>query len=123
MNVVGIHHVNLVVDDLDAARRFYGEVLAFEELPRPNFGFPGAWYRAGAQQIHLQVGDAPAPKSVQHFALEVTDLDAVVERLATRGMHAGGVPHTRGAGRQAFLTDPAGNLIELNEPDPEPRSG
>jgi predicted enzyme related to lactoylglutathione lyase len=27
------------------------------------------------------------------------------------------IPHTPGAGRQAFLSDPAGNVIELNQPD------
>jgi catechol 2,3-dioxygenase-like lactoylglutathione lyase family enzyme len=113
---VGIHHVNLLFDDLDAAREFYGGTMGFEELPRPDFGFPGAWFRMGAHQLHLSPGAAPG--SLQHFALEVDDLDAALADLATRGLVVTPSDPVDGAGRQAFLTDPTGNLIELNQPDP-----
>jgi len=111
---VGIHHVNLMFDDIDAAREFYGETMGFEELPRPDFGFPGLWFQMGAHQLHLMPGAAPA--SFQHFALEVEDLDATLAELAERGLVVPANDPVDGAGRQAFLRDPTGNVIELNQP-------
>ena len=74
MKPVGIHHVNILFDNIDAARAFYGETLGFDEIERPDFGFPGLWFQMGAQQLHL--GPGSAPDSFQHFALEVDDLEA-----------------------------------------------
>jgi catechol 2,3-dioxygenase-like lactoylglutathione lyase family enzyme len=55
------------------------------------------------------------PPLGQHFALAVTDLDAAVAELRGLGV-AVTDPVPVGPGRQAFLTDPAGNRIELQEP-------
>jgi catechol 2,3-dioxygenase-like lactoylglutathione lyase family enzyme len=111
---VGIHHVNLLFDDIDAARVFYAETMGFEEIERPDFGFPGLWFRMGAHQLHLSPGAAPG--TLQHFALEVEDLDESLADLASRGLAVTPSDPVDGAGRQAFLTDPTGNLIELNQP-------
>ena len=62
------------------------------------------------------------PNGGAHFALHVEDLDAAVDALRAKGIKVDPVPEMPGAGRQAFLTDPAGNLIELNQPTgPVPR--
>ena len=114
MKPVGIHHVNLMFDDIDAAREFYGKTLGFEELERPDFGFPGLWFQMGAHQLHMQPG--AAPDSFQHFALEVDDLPAVLEELAANGLEVAASPTVDGAGLQAFFKDPTGNVIELNQP-------
>jgi glyoxylase I family protein len=45
----------------------------------------------------------------------VTDLDAAVAELRGQGVVVT-EPVTVGRGRQAFLTDPAGNRVELQEP-------
>ncbi len=50
------------------------------------------------------------------MALEVDDLDSVIGALEIAGVKVGRIPETIGAGRQAFLQDPTGNLIELNQP-------
>ncbi len=114
MKPVGIHHVNILFDDIDATRAFYSVTLGFEEIERPDFGVPGLWFQMGAQQLHLSPG--AAPDSFQHFALEVDDIDAVLEELASRGLEVSLSPSVDGAGRQAFLADPTGNIIELNQP-------
>jgi catechol 2,3-dioxygenase-like lactoylglutathione lyase family enzyme len=111
---IGIHHVNLMFEDIDAAREFYGETLGFEELERPDFGFPGLWFQMGAHQIHLQPGGAP--DSFQHFALEVEGFDSLVEELRELGVEIMMGAPVDGAGRQAFIKDPTGNIIELNQP-------
>lgn len=115
MNVVGVHHVSIGVSDVDAAVEFYGW-LGLTLLPRPDFGFPGAWLQAGGQQVHLIGTDVVPPGIENHYAFQVEDLDACVVELAAHGVPArrSGTP---GAGRQAFVQDPSGNVVELNQPD------
>ena len=115
MQPLGVHHVSINVDDVDAALAFYVDTLGLTVRDdRPNFPFPGAWLNAGHQQVHL-IGGTP-PKDVgQHFAFAVEDLDAVVQEIRGRGLEVSD-PVPVGPGRQAFLHDPAGNKVELNQP-------
>lgn len=115
MKPAGIHHVSICVADADTALGFYRDVLGMTVLPRPDLG-PGHWLDAGGQQVHLMQADEPPPRS-NHFALRVDDLDDVVEVLQARGVDVHVSPHIPGAGRQAFLHDPFGNFIELNQPE------
>jgi glyoxylase I family protein len=115
MRPAGLHHVSINVNDVAAARDFYTRVLGLtERTDRPGFGFGGAWLDAGGQQVHLIEADVP-PSLGQHFALAVTDLDAAVAELRGRGIRVTD-PVPVGLGRQAFLEDPAGNRIELQQP-------
>ena len=115
MRPAGLHHVSINVDDVPAARDFYIRVLGLtERADRPDFSFGGAWLDAGDQQVHLIEADVP-PSMGQHFALAVTDIDAAVAELRGIGV-AVTDPVRVGRGRQAFLTDPAGNRVELQEP-------
>jgi glyoxylase I family protein len=114
MRPLGVHHVSINVQDVEEAVRFYTEVLGLVPRPdRPDFGFPGAWLDAGAQQLHLLQGAAPATGG-PHFALRVEDLDRVVAELRRRGV-AVSDPVPVGTSRQAFLDDPSGNAVELHE--------
>ena len=116
MALVGVHHVSLNVGDAEKAVRFYREVLGLEQIPRPDFGFPGYWLRSGGQEIHLiQVADHRAPDG-QHFAFRVEELDRVVAQIRSHGVEVSDPFPVPGAGRQSFLRDPSGNLIELNQP-------
>jgi len=115
MRPAGLHHVSINVRDVPAARDFYVGVLGLtERADRPDFSFDGAWLDAGSQQIHLIKADVP-PDRGQHFALAVTDLNAAVAELRSRGVTVT-EPVPVGTGRQSFLSDPAGNRIELQEP-------
>jgi catechol 2,3-dioxygenase-like lactoylglutathione lyase family enzyme len=117
MKLRGVHHVSLNVHDVAETGRFYVEVLGLERLPRPDFGVPGLWLRCEEQEIHLiEVESHRAPEG-QHFALRVDDLDAALAELSRRGVKASAPFRIPGGGRQSFIRDPAGNLIELNEPD------
>jgi glyoxylase I family protein len=106
--------VSLNVADVGAAVGFYGDLLGLPvREDRTDFGFGGAWLDAGPQQIHLIEG--PVPTAVgQHLALQVDDLDGVVAELRARGVGVS-EPLPVGGGRQAFLSDPSGNLIELHQ--------
>ena len=41
----GIHHVSINVRDVDAAIRFYVDLLGMQQIERPDRGGPGAWLR------------------------------------------------------------------------------
>ncbi len=112
----GLHHVSICVRDTDEAVDFYTKVLGFDVLPRPDFGFGGCWLETGNGQVHLLESDAARPQG-DHFALRVEDLDAAVDDIRAAGWKVDPIPHMQGAGRQAFLHDPSGNMIELNQPD------
>jgi catechol 2,3-dioxygenase-like lactoylglutathione lyase family enzyme len=115
MKPLGVHHVSINVVDVDAAVAFYTDVLGFTRRDdRPDFGFPGAWLDAGDQQLHLIGGDVP-PSVGQHFAVRVADIDETIAELRNRGAQVSD-PSPVGTGRQAFIADPSGNLVEIHQP-------
>ena len=109
-----MHHVSINVDDVDAALSFYTDVLGLRRrTDRPDFAFGGAWLDAGGQQVHLIEGTPPTAAG-QHFALQVDDLDGTVAELRGRDVEVSD-PRPVGSSRQAFLSDPSGNLVELHQ--------
>jgi glyoxylase I family protein len=115
MRPAGLHHVSINVSDVPAALDFYTRLLGLtERADRPDFSFGGAWLDAGDQQVHLIEADVPTSVG-QHFALAVTDLDAAVAELRGQGV-AVTEPVLVGRGRQAFVNDPSGNRVELQQP-------
>jgi catechol 2,3-dioxygenase-like lactoylglutathione lyase family enzyme len=114
MRPLAVHHVSINVDDVEAALTFYVDVLGLTpRTDRPGFSFGGAWLDAGGQQVHLIEGQL-TPGTGQHFALLVDDLDATVAELRERGVDVSD-PKPVGPNRQAFLSDPAGNMVELHQ--------
>lgn len=111
----GIHHVSINVGDVDEALRFYVDVLGLEPLPRPELGFPGAWLKAGEQEVHLLGIESGKPLREQHFAFLVENLDEVIERLRERDVRVSDAMEIEGVCRQAFAHDPSGNMVEFNE--------
>ena len=115
MEPVGIHHVSINVDDVDAALAFYVDKLGLKvRSDRPNFSFDGAWLDAGGQQVHLIRGDCPRDTG-QHFALAFVDLSVVVATLRQQGLDVT-EPVVSGTSLQSFVIDPAGNRVELHQP-------
>jgi catechol 2,3-dioxygenase-like lactoylglutathione lyase family enzyme len=115
MKPAGVHHVAICVADAQKGLLFYRDVLGMTQLPRPDMG-PGYWLDAGGQQVHLMQSDAPPP-SANHFAIRVDDIDEAVADLQANGIEVHQLPLVPGSGHQAFLHDPFGNMIELNQPE------
>lgn len=133
----GLQHCGLVVSELERSRRFYSDVLGFEEVARPRtFTFLGAWFRVGESEIHLlaasdttgragivEPGPSVAVGLASHIAFEVDDLDASVARVHAHGVPVVGGPMARGDGvTQVFLRDPDGYVLELFERTGEDQS-
>jgi catechol 2,3-dioxygenase-like lactoylglutathione lyase family enzyme len=115
MRPTGIHHVSINVSDTAQAVAFYTDVLGLTVRDdRPDFSFAGAWLNLGPHQVHLLELPAPSDDG-QHFAIQVDDLDGAVAELREKGVEVSD-PKPVGTARQAFLHDPSGNLVELNQP-------
>ena len=119
--VRAIDHCSLIVQNTAKALEFYKNILGLAvDESRPDLGYPGAWLQLRNGQIHLL--EVPNPDSVEnrpehggldhHVALQVSDLDKLVERLEKNG-----IDYSRSkSGRAAlFCRDYDSNAIELVE--------
>jgi catechol 2,3-dioxygenase-like lactoylglutathione lyase family enzyme len=120
--IAGLDHVQVAAPAgcEAAARAFYGGLLGLEELSKPRAlaGRGGAWFRCGAQQLHVGVEAAFAPAAKAHPAFAVTGpgaLDALAERLAAAGAPVRWDEELPGV-RRFYTEDPWGNRLELCEP-------
>lgn len=126
INFTGVHHIGVLVEDLDRALEFYCGVLGLEINPdRPDDKLPygGAWLWIGPEMIHLM--ELPSPDPVEgrpthggrdrHCCVGLPDIAPLEARLS-----AAGIPFTRSnSGRAAiFFRDPDMNTLECVEAEP-----
>ena len=103
--LVGINHVALEVDDLEAALEWYGQVFEFDLRGR----VPGmAFLDMGDQFIALSEGRSQPADDDRHFGLVVDDLEAARDALAEAGAE---ILPSRGLD----FRDPWGNHIQVVE--------
>jgi len=132
MTIDAIHHVSLVVTDLERSRRFYREILGLREIERPPFNFPGAWFQLGAsQQLHLIVHANPTFRTGKpldtrdsHFAVRVANYWKTVAFLHDHGyredtpaddlMRLIVNPRATAGFPQMYILDPDRHVIEIN---------
>ena len=112
-----IQHVNVNVDDLDAAIAFYRDVLGLPLDHTPDQGFRSQFFRIGpVQQIHMnEIADSHQFRG--HFCIVVPDFLAVFRRAKAAGAIDtkpwGRVRRLPSGAMQMFVRDPAGNLVEI----------
>lgn len=100
-----------------AARSFYGTVLGFTEIEKPETlrSLGGAWFSTGNLDIHLGVDPYFRPQKKAHVAYQVDDLELVANRLADAGHPV--LRDDRLPGYARFYTeDPFGNCVEILTP-------
>jgi catechol 2,3-dioxygenase-like lactoylglutathione lyase family enzyme len=99
------------VRDLDEGRRFYRDLLGFEELA---VDFEARWsnLRRGEMEIGLVEGE-PEDTGVAH--VDVADLKEEADRLRAAGVEVGIVLELPGEMRLLDIYDPDGNRIQLAE--------
>jgi catechol 2,3-dioxygenase-like lactoylglutathione lyase family enzyme len=97
------------VRDLDEGRRFYRELLGFEEVA---VDFEARWstLRRGEMEIGLAQGE-PVDNGVAH--VDVADLKLEAERLRAAGVDVGIVLELTGEMRLLDVYDPDGNRVQL----------
>ena len=98
------------------ARRFYGDLLGLEEIPKPEpmRASGGAWFRIGSQQLHIGIEDpfAPARKAHPGLRVDADALDAIAQRLQQAGSPVDWDQRYPGV-RRFYTADPFGNRIEI----------
>ena len=111
---------SFAVDDLDAARTFYGETLGLE-LADEGPGFVLA-LNEGARPtfVYPRPGHVPAEYTILNF--DVADVEAEVDALTARGVvferydgaqqDEKGISHGLGPDI-AWFKDPAGNILSI----------
>jgi catechol 2,3-dioxygenase-like lactoylglutathione lyase family enzyme len=115
LKVTGINHVVLHVADVERSKRFYIEVLGFED--RNMSGGPSmkaSFLRCGSQGLDLfevSSGDAHGGEEMNHMALCVAadDLDEIVAALSKNGIETS----DRTPRNTVFISDPDGHRIEM----------
>lgn len=114
-----IHHVQVTmpVGGEDDARSFYGSVLGFPELRKPESlaARGGCWFAVGDLQVHLSVVPDFTPARKAHVAYQVQDLEAIRQRLTNAGLPI--IEDDLLPGFTRFYSeDPFGNRIEFLSP-------
>jgi lactoylglutathione lyase len=102
--LVGINHVALEVDDVDAALTWYGRFFDFELRGRAGAGM--AFIDMGDQFIAIAAGRSQSPDDARHFGLVVDDKEAVRVALRRDGVEV------EPSGSLDFR-DPWGNNVQV----------
>jgi predicted enzyme related to lactoylglutathione lyase len=107
------------VDDLEAAKKFYGEVLGLKTSER--YGLLTLHLAGGRDTLVYPKPDhAPATYTILNFAVD--DIDAAVDELISRGVelvkYDGLGQDDKGINRAggpyiAWFKDPAGNILAV----------
>ncbi|TWH10898.1 catechol 2,3-dioxygenase-like lactoylglutathione lyase family enzyme [Rhodococcus rhodochrous J45] len=142
---IRLHHVNVTSDDMGELGKFYSDALGLSEIPSPpmiatsrsedsgesgdeEWATRARFYDAGDKdelQLHatrrqaylaLTEGHTVNPLIGGHFAFRTDDIHAVMERLRQHNIPFDdwGIWSVKGW-YQIFLTDPAGNMIEIHQ--------
>jgi catechol 2,3-dioxygenase-like lactoylglutathione lyase family enzyme len=113
-----IDHIQLVVKDIEASRRFYKAVFAALEIPVGGEEKDYFW----ADELFVSTADSQAAAGMltgrHHLAFQAKDR-AMVDAFHAAGLQAGGADNGKPGERPyhpgyyaAFLLDPDGNNIE-----------
>jgi len=113
-----IDHIQLIVKDINASRRFYEAIFAAIEIPIAGEGKDYFW----ADELFVSTANSEAAAGEltgrHHIAFQAKDR-AMVNAFHAAGLKAGGVDNGKPGERNyhpgyyaAFLLDPDGNNIE-----------
>src|SRR5262245_15100952 len=141
MAITGVSHIGLCVSDLEAALRFYCDLLGFRLLQRiPDVRSPAGARRLEGDDSEMSLtfierdgvrieliriahprptggGKQPFNRlGYTHLSVKVSDFDAELERLRRANVTV--LEHSLGGeagsnARFAFILDPDGNRVEL----------
>jgi len=114
--ITGVDFVTVPTQDIEASRRFYGEVLGLPFVKQWG-ELPGVEFQAG--QLTIAIMDPTAfgqefrPHAVP-LALQVDDVAAARAALEAEGVEFVGDTIDSGVCHQAIFRDPSGNTLDLH---------
>ncbi|MDJ0749456.1 MAG: isochorismatase family protein [Woeseiaceae bacterium] len=112
---VGIHHLLLMVSDIERSRAFYTDLLGFDIRPDAKPLPDGRPFIAFRQGLGITEGGPGDSRQMDHLAFEVRNVVALNDRLKAADVEfereLGDGPY----GRAIYVRDPDGNVLELFE--------
>ncbi len=130
MKLNAIHHIAIIVSDIEAAKEFYVQKLGFEII-RENYRDERKDWKLdlkigeGAEAIELEIFAEPNPPQritrpeacgLRHLAFRVEDIMAVVDELEKLGIECEPIRYDAYTQkRMTFFFDPDGLPLELHE--------
>ena len=130
MSDLRLHHVAVVVRDVERSLHFYRDFLGLSAKPRPAFQVGGAWLDASDREVHLVAHPGgtfrtgPCDTDDIHFACNTADFEGFLARAAAHGFSEAAVGddpmrmivrrNSLAGYPQAYLLDPDRNIVEVN---------
>ena len=122
----GVVHFSIAVSDVEASLRFYTQILGLKLVTRaPAYGM--VFLKAGDDHVILCRSDAPIQRDPQDsrrahhaFKIDAETYDDAKTFLASRGVEVFEEEDRRKGvfvGRQFYIRDPDGTVIEFSEWD------
>lgn len=117
--IVGVAHIALHTDNLDAARKFYGRELGYEEafrLDKPRGGTIPVIFKVNDHQYIEIYPDWKGPEQLvlSHIAFETSDARALRDYMAANGVAVPGKAGKDADGNLSFvIKDPDGHDVEF----------
>lgn len=122
----GVAHFSIAVSDLEASRKFYTEILGLR-LVNDATAYGMVFLRAGDDHVILARSDAPLRRSAADsrrahhaFKVDAARYDEAKVFLASRGVEIFEEEDRKKGvfvGRQFYIHDPDGSVIEFTEWD------
>jgi catechol 2,3-dioxygenase-like lactoylglutathione lyase family enzyme len=118
-HIVGVAHIGLHTDNLEAARVFYGRQLGFEEafqLNKPQGGLMLVYFKVNDHQYIEVFPDWKGPEQLilSHIAFETDNIQQLRDYLDSKGVKVPAALHTGLDGNVSFMIkDPDGHDIEF----------
>jgi glyoxylase I family protein len=127
LEISGVHHVALIVSNLECSRHFYTQVLGFKVIAE-NYRSEKASWKVDlrvSEDLCLELFSFPAPPprpshpeacGLRHIAFRVTDLDSAVAYMRSHSVPVEAIRLDEFTGRRfTFCSDPDGLPLELYE--------
>lgn len=122
----GVVHFSIAVSDLEVSRKFYTEILGLK-LVHDGSAFGMVFLRAGDDHVILARSDAPLQRSAADsrrahhaFKVDAAKYDDAKAFLVSRGVEVFEEEDRKKGvfvGRQFYIRDPDGAVIEFTEWD------
>ena len=117
--ILGVAHIGLKVDNLDAAREFYGHVLGYQEvfkLNKPDGALMLTYFKVNDHQ-YIEIFPtlkSPDEDRLSHIAFETTDAGPLRDYLAAKGVKVPDQLEPGLDGNLSFMVaDPDGHAVEF----------
>jgi catechol 2,3-dioxygenase-like lactoylglutathione lyase family enzyme len=117
--IVGVAHIALRTDNLEAARRFYGQELGYQEpfsLDKPSGGLMLTYFKVNDHQ-YIEIFpnlERPDQDRLLHIAFETTNIQQLRDYLASRGVKVPDAPKSgRDGNLNMMIQDPDGHDVEF----------